>query len=97
MFVLTEKGQLVEGEPLTPAEKTLVEDILEGNEINSNGVYLTQSGRIAVVVYLIKNFIVYYRNPPIKTMSEPAPISFITDLCAEALPAPPAPTLDENA
>ena len=93
MFVLTEKGQLVEGKPLTPAEKTLVEDILEGNEINSNGVYLTQSERIAVAVYLIKNFIVYYRNLPavIQKYGEAEVID------AEFIDAPPAPTLDENA
>jgi hypothetical protein len=92
MFVLTTKGQLVEGEPLTLEEKTLVEDVLKGTGINADGVYLTETERKAVVVYLVKNFCVTYRNLPavIQKYGEAEAID------AEFIDAP-AVALDENA
>lgn len=85
MHILTEDGKIVEGQPLSAEEFSILNQIKNTDQFGNypTRVYLSHSERTAVIQFLFENFYLTRRDPlpDVEPVPTPEP---------EAVPAPEA-------
>ena len=65
MHIITEKGEIIEGQALTAEEASILTELTEGGAINDavRGVYIARETAAYIAKYLIANYAITRRKP----------------------------------
>ena len=75
MHIITEKGEIVEGQALTAEETEILRELTDGDKLNSALVstYLSDSAAKQIAKFLIENYHLTRRHQPSRVVDEQYP------------------------